>query len=82
MIVDDPDVAVNVSQDENFASLHAGQTWTTTHRVEGRGMGILPDDVRAGDLFRYVFKGVKVDWWDWGGKAEHTETIVKLPCFI
>jgi hypothetical protein len=82
MIVDDPDVAVNVSQDEDFASLQPGQTWTTSRQLEGRGMGILPDDVIAGDLFRYVFKGVKLDWWDWGGKTEHIQTIVKLPCFI
>lgn len=82
MIVDEPDVAVNVSLDENFASLEAGEAWTTSKPVEGRGMGILPDDVVVGDLFRYVFKGLELDWWDWGGKTEHMETIVKLPCFI
>lgn len=80
-IVDEPDVAVNVVQDENFVSLQPGQTWTTLESL-GEGMGILPDDVIAGDLFRYVFKGVEVDWWDWGGNAEHKDTIVKLPCFI
>lgn len=82
MIIDDPDVAVNVSQDDNFASLQPGQTWTTSARLEGQGMGILPDDVSVGDLFRYVFKGVELDWWDWGGNAEHRDTIVMLPCFI
>jgi hypothetical protein len=82
MIVDEPDVAVNVSQDENFASLQPGQSWTTSTRVEGRQIGILPNDVNVGDVFRYVFKGVEVDWWNWGSKAEHNETIVELPCFI
>lgn len=57
MIVDEPDIAVNVVQDENFASLQPGQTWTTSGRLDGH----LPDDVMAGDLFRYVFKGVEVD---------------------
>ncbi|KFY31521.1 hypothetical protein V493_01029 [Pseudogymnoascus sp. VKM F-4281 (FW-2241)] len=78
MIVDEPDIAVNVVQDENFAGLQPGQTWTTSERLDGH----LPDDVTAGDLFRYVFKGVEVDWWDWGGNTEHKNTTVKLPCFI
>jgi hypothetical protein len=82
MIVDEPDVDVNVSQDENFASLQPGQSWTTSARVEGRGVGLLPDDVSIGDVYRYVLKGVELDWWDWGSKAEHKETTVKLPCFI
>jgi len=34
------------------------------------------------DVFRYVFKGVEIDWWDWGDSSDHEETIVKLPCFI
>lgn len=82
MIVDEPDIAVNVSQDEDFTSLQPGESWTTWKRVEGRQVGILPDEVNIGDVFRYVLKGVELNWWDWGSTAEHKETIVKLPCFI
>lgn len=82
MIVDEPDVSVKVTQDENFASLQPGQTWSTSHRLEGQGVGILPDDVKVGDIFRYVSKGVELDWWDWGGSEDHVDTVVKLPCFL
>ncbi|KAH7124361.1 hypothetical protein EDB81DRAFT_219674 [Dactylonectria macrodidyma] len=80
MIVDDPDVSINVSQDENFEDLQAGETWTTSHRLQAQGG--LPDDTSVGDVFRYIFKGVKLDWWDWGDSSDHVETVVKLPCFI
>ncbi|KAG4435771.1 hypothetical protein IFR05_008745 [Cadophora sp. M221] len=82
MIVDDPDVSVHVTQDENFASLRPGQTWRTSKRLQGQGVGILPGDVKVGDAFRFVFKGMELDWWDWGGSEDHGETIVKLPCFL
>ncbi|CAM1501516.1 Fc.00g035000.m01.CDS01 [Cosmosporella sp. VM-42] len=82
MIVDDPDVKVNVSEDENFASLRAGQSWTTSMPLEGRGYGMLPDDLKVGDVYRYSFKGAILDWWDWGSKEEHTETTVTLPCYV
>jgi hypothetical protein len=38
--------------------------------------------VKAGETFKYVVKGAVVDWWDWGIKAEHTATVVKLPCRV
>jgi hypothetical protein len=38
--------------------------------------------VDIGDVFRYTFKGVEVDWWDWGDSSDHEETVVTLPCFI
>jgi hypothetical protein len=43
----------------------------------------LPDDVKAGDVFRYQFRGTTdVDWWDWGHiEDEHAETMVTLPCW-
>ncbi|KAL5327672.1 hypothetical protein ACEPPN_005373 [Leptodophora sp. 'Broadleaf-Isolate-01'] len=82
MIVDDPDVSVHVTQDGNFATLQPGQTWSTSKRLQDQGLGILPDDVKVGDVFRIVFKGVELDWWDWGGIEDHGETVVKLPCFL
>lgn len=80
MIVDDPDVAVNVTQDKNFATLQPGETWSTYEDVRGHGLGYLPDDMAVGDVYKYIFKGVELDWWDWGGKEEHAETTVIVPC--
>lgn len=79
MIVDDPDVSVNVSQDENFVSLRPGSYWSTSRRLQA---GSLPTDMTVGDVFRYRYKGATVDWWDWGDSEEHAKTVVKLPCWI
>ncbi|KAL3427579.1 kinesin light [Phlyctema vagabunda] len=82
MIVDEPDVSVNVSQDDNFASLQPGQTLTTVHLLRGQGMGGLPEDTSVGDVFRFLCKGIELDWWDCGDSSDHAETMVKLSCFI
>lgn len=81
-IMDDPDVEVHVGQDENFASLEPGESWTTSRRIQGETWSSLPDDTAVGDVFRYRSKGATVDWWDWGSREEHAETVVKLPCWI
>lgn len=82
MIVDEPDVAVNVSQSEYFTSLQPGQAWTTSFQFQGQGKDELPLDMTVGDVFRYRFMGGKLDWWDWGDKSKHSETTVILPCYI
>jgi hypothetical protein len=81
MIVDDPDVSVCVGQDENFVTLHPGQFWTTSRRLQGESWTSLPANVEVGDVFQYMIKGTTVDWWDWGSREEHMETVVKLPCW-
>jgi hypothetical protein len=79
-IMDDPDVPVTVGQDNRFASLQPGESWTTSQHI-GYNWTELPDDAENGEIFRYVFIGETVDWWDWGSKADHEATVVKLPCF-
>lgn len=61
MIVDEPDVYVNVVQNEDFASLQPGMTWSISLRLQDAALGDSP--VEVGDVFRYTFKGVEVDWW-------------------
>ncbi|KAF2280020.1 uncharacterized protein EI97DRAFT_429785 [Westerdykella ornata] len=87
-IFDDPPIPVKVG-DENdknsdrFESLQPGESWSTQRRVQqGTSWTSLPNDVKAGEAFKYVVKGAVVDWWDWGTKADHRDTVVKLPCWI
>ncbi|KAH4848055.1 hypothetical protein HBI46_091450 [Parastagonospora nodorum] len=80
-IMDDPDVLVTVGQSEHFVSLEPGESWTTSQRLGIDWYGV-PDDAKYGEVFRYVFCGETLDWWNWGSKAEHEKTVVKLPCFI
>jgi hypothetical protein len=80
-IVDDPDVAVIVGQDNHFASLTPGESWTTSRRI-GRNYTELPDNARIGEAFRYVFVGAELDWWNWESKNDHSDTVVKLRCYL
>ncbi|KAH5442398.1 hypothetical protein HBI23_132070 [Parastagonospora nodorum] len=80
-IMDDPDVLVMVGQSEHFVSLGPGESWTTSQRLGVDWYGV-PDDAKDREVFRYVFCGETLDWWNWGSKAEHEGTVVKLPCFI
>jgi len=82
MIVDDPDVPINVGQDENFETLQPGESWITSRHLQGARWTSLPDDVAVGDVFRYMFKGTTVEWWDWGNREKHMNTVVQLPCWI
>jgi hypothetical protein len=75
MIVDDPDVVVIVSEHKDFTSLEPGQTLTKKTRLDLQ-------ETQVGDVFRYVFKGLVLDWWDWGDREEHRETTVALPCHL
>jgi hypothetical protein len=87
-IFDDPPIPVNIGDEsdkyaDRFASLHVGESWTTQCRVQdGESWTSLPDDVKVGDKFKYVIKGAVVDWWNWGTKEEHRDTVVKLPCWV
>lgn len=81
MIVDEPDLEVSPGQHEDFVSLRPGESWTTLRRIQGESWTLLPDDAESGDEFRYRFNGITVDWWDWGSREEHANTVVKLPCW-
>lgn len=81
-IYDDPDIPVNVSQDEGFVSLQPGECWTWSQLMQNPTWSGLPDDRAVGDVFRFMYKGGTVDWWDWGAREEHANTVVKIPCWI
>lgn len=40
-----------------------------------------PDTV-VGDIYRYQNKGGAIDWWDWGDREGHANTVVKLPPWL
>jgi hypothetical protein len=84
IILDDPDVELNVSTHDHFESLLAGETWTFQDTLKGPSWGDYEEleEAKDGDRFRYVFKGSHVDWWDWDSKEKHKNTIVKVPCWI
>lgn len=81
-IVDDPDISVNVSQDDSFVSLQPGASWTTTQGLQSESWSELPYDLVDGEVLRFVFFGETMEWWDWGTKEEHGDMVVKLPCWI
>jgi hypothetical protein len=64
---------VNVGRDEDneFAALMPGESWSCTREVTD-----FPKDVAPGDVFRYRFKGAHLDWWDWGHFRDHENTVV------
>lgn len=74
LIVDDPDVYVNVSSHQDFASLQPGESWACEWP--------LSVETTPGDVFRVWHTGVELDWWDWGSAEDHASTKVGLPCFI
>ena len=87
MLVDDPPIPVKVGDAagryaHQFVTLHPGQSWTADLSQEPDSACYLPYDVKNGDEFKYRFKGVKLEWWDWGTKEDHQETEVQLPCFV
>jgi hypothetical protein len=83
-IVDDPEVPVKVGLDEQFTSLRPGESWITEQNLQGDSWSSLPkpDEMEDGETLRFVFMGNEVEWWDYGRKEDHVETLVKLPCYI
>jgi len=80
-LFDDPDRAVKVVAHEHFTTLRLGESWTRVARLQGPWHTRLPEDIVPGDVFRYAFDGVVVDWWDWGNAEDHAETVVMLRCW-
>jgi hypothetical protein len=81
-IMDDRDVLVTVGQSEHFVSLRPGESWMTSQHLGIDAWYGVPYDARDSETSRYAFCGGTLDWWNWGSKAEHEGTVVKLPCFI
>lgn len=79
IIVDNPDVRVNVSEHDAFVSIKPGETSTFEYTPSDAD---LPKDSAPGDMFRVRYAGVELDWWDWGSADDHANTEVSLPCFI
>ncbi|KAJ6103768.1 hypothetical protein N7486_003990 [Penicillium sp. IBT 16267x] len=79
IMVDDPDVEVNVADSEFFRSLQLGETFTKSfhHNI----WDLHPDTV-VGDTCRFQYWGGRIDWWTWGDREEHANTVVKLPCWM
>ncbi len=78
---DHPNIRITVGDgtdnySDQFISLSPDETWEDSFPV---GSEELPEDVETSDLFMYVNKGAMVDWWDWGAKDEHQNTVVELP---
>ncbi|KAJ5553756.1 hypothetical protein N7494_003134, partial [Penicillium frequentans] len=63
-LADDPNPVfeVNVASSEDFLD---DELWN------------FPNNLQPGDVFRFVFTGATVVWWDWGSKdLVHTQTVV------
>ncbi|GAA90195.1 UbiA prenyltransferase family protein [Aspergillus luchuensis IFO 4308] len=74
LFLDDPNITVNVVEDEGFITLKPGEYWSRSW--------IILEDIygwEVGDIWRYRFKGGTVDWWDYGGVDEHVDTNVQIP---
>ncbi|GAQ45865.1 hypothetical protein AtubIFM56815_004129 [Aspergillus tubingensis] len=74
LFLDDPNITVNVVEDEGFITLKPGEYWSPSW--------IILEDIygwEVGDIWRYHFKGGTVDWWDYGGVDEHADTNVQIP---
>lgn len=78
MIVDDPDVEVNVTDSSKFRCLKPGENFVRNSLLPCSDLH--PDTV-VGDTYRYQYWGGRVDWWVWGDREEHANTVVKLPCW-
>jgi hypothetical protein len=79
MIVDEPDVEVNVTDSMFSRSLQPGESLI---RCVSLGFTDLHPDTVVGDTYRYQYWGGCIDWWTWGDREEHANTVVKLPCWL
>ncbi|CAG8890838.1 unnamed protein product [Penicillium egyptiacum] len=76
MIVDEPDVEVNVTDSIFFRSLQPGES-LIRHVFLGF-LDLHPNTV-VGDTYRYQYWGC---CWTWGDREDHAKTVVKLPCWL
>lgn len=78
---DNPDVGAHVGQHRDFVSLQQGDSWTMPCPLSNN-LWEFPRDLEVGDIFRFRYNGGTVDWWDWGNREEHVDTVVMLPCWV
>lgn len=76
VITEGPNYEVNVSQSERFVCLQVGESWS---REVGLDATSFHPDTSVGDTYRYKCWGTTIDWWTWGDRKEHANTIVKFP---
>ncbi|KAF9888962.1 hypothetical protein FE257_008132 [Aspergillus nanangensis] len=81
-IYNDPDVLVNVTAHKDFATLQPGESWEFSRHIQGSSWTSIPRDAQVGKTFCVRYNGGTVDWWDWGGKEDHANTTVALPCYL
>ncbi|KAJ5523975.1 hypothetical protein N7494_010625 [Penicillium frequentans] len=79
IMVDDPDVEVNVTDSKWFRNLQPGETFTKSFHHD---LSDLHPDTVAGNTCRFQYWGGCIDWWTWGDREEHANTVVKLPCWM
>lgn len=61
---------VGHSQDR-FRVLRPGESCSLTREVSD-----FPKNAAPGDVFRYGYKGGKLDWWNWGNFEDYEDTVV------
>ncbi|OQD84312.1 hypothetical protein PENANT_c013G06838 [Penicillium antarcticum] len=81
-IYDDPDVLSNVTAHNDFTTLQPGESWEFSRHIQGQSWTSIPRDAHVGETFGVRYNGGTVDWWDWGGKEDHANTRVTLPCYL
>ncbi|KAL4905055.1 hypothetical protein BDW74DRAFT_178065 [Aspergillus multicolor] len=59
------------NEGDKFRVLRPGESWQFT-----RAVSEFPEDVKAGDMLMYGFKGAVLDWWDYGDFEDHLDTVV------
>ncbi|KAJ6132287.1 hypothetical protein N7471_007502 [Penicillium samsonianum] len=80
IMVDDPDVEVNVTDDKFFLGLlQPGESCTRHVSIE---FSDLHPATVVGDTYRYQYWGGYIDWWTWGDREEYANTVVKLRCWL
>jgi hypothetical protein len=74
--VNDQPSKIHVAQSEGFVCLYPGESWEGSFTLDDE-LWEFPDHLRTGAIFRFVFKGATIEWWDWGTKAgTHADTVV------
>jgi hypothetical protein len=89
LLTDDPPLPIFVGDDSSggsqhgswqFVTLFPGESWGYTFPYHGKEYSQVPEEILAGEQFKLLFKGARVDWWDWGTLEDHRNTRVVLNC--
>jgi hypothetical protein len=89
LLTDEPPIPIFVDDDSSGGSQHGswqfvtllpGESWGYTFPYHGKEYSQVPEEILAGEQFKLLFKGARVDWWDWGTLEDHRNTRVVLNC--